>query len=66
MSCYKLFLRGGKDVLKFGKWAVITRATDGIGKAYALKLASEGMVRCDRSSKRGKRREGFGRGRAGE
>jgi len=26
-----------------GKWAVITGATDGIGKAYALKLASEGM-----------------------
>jgi 17beta-estradiol 17-dehydrogenase / very-long-chain 3-oxoacyl-CoA reductase len=28
---------------KFGKWAVITGATDGIGKAYALALAKRGV-----------------------
>ena len=27
----------------FGKWAVVTGATDGIGKAYATTLAGEGM-----------------------
>jgi len=42
-STYKLFLRGGKDVRKLGKWAVITGATDGIGRAYALALAKKGM-----------------------
>lgn len=28
---------------KFGKWAIVTGATDGIGKAYALALAKKGM-----------------------
>jgi 17beta-estradiol 17-dehydrogenase / very-long-chain 3-oxoacyl-CoA reductase len=40
---YKTFLRPGKDLKKFGKWAIVTGATDGIGKAYSLALAKKGM-----------------------
>jgi len=42
-SLYQYFLRPGKKLTKFGKWAVITGATDGIGKAYAMALAKKGM-----------------------
>jgi len=42
-SIYKTFLRPAKNLKKLGKWAVITGATDGIGKAYALALAKKGM-----------------------
>lgn len=40
---YKTFLRPGKDLKKLGKWAVVTGATDGIGKAYAMALAKKGL-----------------------
>jgi len=40
---FKTFLRPGKNLKKLGKWAVITGATDGIGKAYAMSLAKKGM-----------------------
>jgi len=43
IAIYKAFLRPGKNVAKFGKWAVVTGATDGIGKAYAMALAKKGM-----------------------
>jgi len=43
INIYKTFIRPGKDLKKFGEWAVITGATDGIGKAYALALAKKGM-----------------------
>lgn len=42
-AAYKSFLRPGKKLTKFGKWAVVTGATDGIGKAYAMSLAKKGM-----------------------
>jgi len=40
---YKFFLRAGKDLKKYGEWAVVTGATDGIGKAYAFELAAQGL-----------------------
>lgn len=42
-SIYMTFLRPGKNLKKLGKWAVVTGATDGIGKAYATALAKKGM-----------------------
>eukprot|EP01064_Diplonema_japonicum_P037059 TRINITY_DN8584_c1_g2_i1.p1 TRINITY_DN8584_c1_g2~~TRINITY_DN8584_c1_g2_i1.p1 ORF type:complete len:312 (+),score=56.63 TRINITY_DN8584_c1_g2_i1:407-1342(+) len=40
---YAKFLRPGKDLKRYGKWALVTGATDGIGKAYAFELAKRGM-----------------------
>ncbi|KAI6695569.1 hypothetical protein NL676_023279 [Syzygium grande] len=37
------FLRKPKDLRDYGSWAVITGATDGIGKALVFKLASTGL-----------------------
>ncbi|CAN6464319.1 unnamed protein product [Victoria cruziana] len=37
------FLRPKKDLRKYGPWAVVTGATDGIGKAVAFRLAGEGL-----------------------
>jgi 17beta-estradiol 17-dehydrogenase / very-long-chain 3-oxoacyl-CoA reductase len=42
-STYKTFIRPAKNLKKLGKWAVITGATDGIGKAYAFALAKKGL-----------------------
>mmetsp|Transcript_5658 Transcript_5658/g.6943 ORF Transcript_5658/g.6943 Transcript_5658/m.6943 type:complete len:320 (+) Transcript_5658:105-1064(+) len=42
-AAYKSFLRPGKNLTKLGKWAIVTGATDGIGKAYAMALAKKGM-----------------------
>ena len=40
---YVYFLRPGKDLRAYGAWAVVTGATDGIGKAYAAELARRGL-----------------------
>ena len=40
---YRYQLRPSVKITKFGKYAIITGATDGIGKAYALALAKRGM-----------------------
>lgn len=40
---YNTFLRPGKNLNKLGEWAVVTGATDGIGKAYALAFAKKGL-----------------------
>jgi 17beta-estradiol 17-dehydrogenase / very-long-chain 3-oxoacyl-CoA reductase len=37
------FGRPGKNLKKLGEWAVVTGATDGIGKAYAEALAKRGL-----------------------
>jgi len=43
MAVYSFFLRPGKDLKKYGEWAVVTGATDGIGRAYAFELARQGL-----------------------
>lgn len=42
---YVFLLRPAKNIKKLGKWAVVTGATDGIGKAYADALARKGIAR---------------------
>lgn len=40
---YRFYLRPTIKLTKLGKYAVVTGATDGIGKAYALALAKQGL-----------------------
>ena len=40
---YAKLLRAPKNLTKYGKWAIVTGATDGIGKAIAFELAKKGM-----------------------
>jgi len=42
-SVYALLLRPGKNLRKMGHWAVVTGATDGIGKAFCFELARKGL-----------------------
>jgi len=53
LNCIKLFRnlfvflkRKQKNVLEYGKWAIVTGATSGIGQAYAFEFASSGMNIC--------------------
>ena len=48
-AAWVFFLRPGRNLNKLGTWAVVTGATDGIGKAYAEALAKKGG-RCQLSS----------------
>jgi hypothetical protein len=43
---YVYFLRRGRNLKFYGSWAIITGATDGIGKAYAVELAKRGLLLC--------------------
>lgn len=40
---WRYFLRPGKDLHRFGSWAIVTGATDGIGRAFAEALAKKGL-----------------------
>ncbi|KAI3433622.1 hypothetical protein D9Q98_003431 [Chlorella vulgaris] len=40
---YAYFLRPGRNLKSYGAWAVVTGATDGIGKAYCVELAKKGL-----------------------
>ncbi|KAL6518776.1 Very-long-chain 3-oxoacyl-CoA reductase 1 [Orobanche hederae] len=40
---YVHFLRPAKNLRKYGSWALITGATDGIGKAFAFQLSRKGL-----------------------
>jgi len=42
-NLYAHLLRGRKTLTKYGEWAVVTGASDGIGKCYALELAKSKM-----------------------
>ncbi|CAM9904324.1 unnamed protein product, partial [Chrysoparadoxa australica] len=43
VAIYRHFLRPGKNLKRYGEWAVVTGATDGIGRAYAFELARKGL-----------------------
>jgi hypothetical protein len=45
---YVYFLRPGRDLRAYGSWAVVTGATDGIGKAYCHALAKKGTCQARR------------------
>ncbi|KAJ8773545.1 hypothetical protein K2173_005791 [Erythroxylum novogranatense] len=40
---YVSFLRPGKNLKKYGSWALVTGSTDGIGKGFAFQLARKGL-----------------------
>ncbi|PIA51471.1 hypothetical protein AQUCO_01100364v1 [Aquilegia coerulea] len=40
---YVTFLRPGKNLKKYGSWALVTGPTDGIGKSFAFQLARKGL-----------------------
>lgn len=42
-AVFSSWIRPSKNLKNFGEWAVVTGATDGIGKALAIELARKGM-----------------------
>jgi len=45
-SVYKTFLRPSKNLTKYGSWAVVTGATDGIGKRMRLDWPNAKRIFC--------------------
>lgn len=49
LECFKTYvlpeinIKNDNFVQRFGKWAIVTGCTQGIGKAYAIELATKGM-----------------------
>ncbi|KAF6991882.1 LOW QUALITY PROTEIN: hypothetical protein CFC21_008931 [Triticum aestivum] len=43
MWLYRSFVRPGRNLRRYGAWAVVTGATDGIGRAMVLELARQGL-----------------------
>ena len=39
---WRHYLRPARDLKKYGQWAVVTGATDGIGREYCNALAKQG------------------------
>ena len=44
VGVYIYFIRPGQNLKQYGPWAVVTGATDGIGRAYADVLAAAGPI----------------------
>jgi len=40
---YNYFVRGSRNLKKYGQWAIVTGCTDGIGKAIADEFAKKGL-----------------------
>ncbi|KAL3650665.1 hypothetical protein CASFOL_007068 [Castilleja foliolosa] len=43
ISIFRLLFRPAKDLKSYGSYAMVTGSTDGIGKAFAFKLAEKGL-----------------------
>mmetsp|Transcript_104264 Transcript_104264/g.334432 ORF Transcript_104264/g.334432 Transcript_104264/m.334432 type:complete len:321 (-) Transcript_104264:50-1012(-) len=43
LAVFAFFFRAGKKLRDYGEWGVVTGATDGIGRGYAIELAKQGM-----------------------
>lgn len=43
MGLYAHFLRPGKELKRYGRWTVVTGATDGIGRALCAEFAKQGL-----------------------
>jgi 17beta-estradiol 17-dehydrogenase / very-long-chain 3-oxoacyl-CoA reductase len=46
---WRQFLRPAQNLTRYGKWAIVTGATDGIGREYCNVLAKMGTQLCTRN-----------------